>query len=212
MKEQILQACRADDIEAGDDGLWSVKKLALVKGYEGEDKGRKISLAPGVYTQLFHMGQYGNPYVGDLVMHDFPAELLTHLDFMLKAHGKVLVTGLGLGCVVRGLLANPNVKHVTVLEKNKSVMRLVYPYMPQTRRLTILRAEAQRWTKETRQVFDCAYHDLWTDQSAGEPHLQIVHNKCVIHMRKKVNDIHFAWQATRWMRRIWRTQFGINVL
>jgi hypothetical protein len=36
-------------------------------------------------------------------MNDFPQELKKHLDFVLRARGRVLVTGLGLGCVVRGL-------------------------------------------------------------------------------------------------------------
>lgn len=212
MKEQILQAARAEAIPRGEDGLWSVKKLNLVKPFEGEDKGRKISLQPGVYTQLFRVTQATMHLSGDLVMHDFPEELRTHLDFMLKAHGKVLVSGLGLGCVARGLLANPNVTHVTVLENSKSVLRLVYPYMPHTVRLTILRADALRWTKETRQVFDCAYHDLWTDTSMGEPHLQIVHQQLVLGMRHKVRDIHFAWEAIGWMKRVWRERFSINVI
>jgi hypothetical protein len=52
--------------------------------------------------------------VYEVVMEDSPRELRRHLPIWMHAHGRVLVTGLGLGCVVRGLLASPHVEYIDV--------------------------------------------------------------------------------------------------
>lgn len=118
-------------------------------------------------------------------MEDTPFELQTHLGFVMRARGSVLVTGLGLGCVTRGLPSNPSVEHVTCIEKSKDVLKLVGPHMPKDR-LTIIEADALEWTATNKEKFDCAWHDLWTDQSSGEPHLDIWHTALLRYCRHTV--------------------------
>lgn len=133
-------------------------------------------------------------------MEDTPFELKKHLSFMLQAHGRVLVTGLGLGCVVRGLLANPNVDHVTCIERSSDVLKLVEPYMPQDR-LTIIQADALEWTKTNKERFDFAWHDIWTDRDQGEPHLDLWHTHLIFNCLDKVGR-QGAWNYNRTARRL----------
>lgn len=203
LKHDIMTAMRADAIPAGIAMPWVIQKRTFKKDLdqESDNGGPRIVMPAGTYTELLYFTRSGVPYMGDIVMHDFPQELRKHLDFCLKATGHVLVTGLGLGCVVRGLLANPYVRHVTVLEKSRKVMKLVYPYMPR-KRITILRTDALLWVKQTRQKFDSCWHDLYTDQSAGEPHLAIIHQKLILDMCQRVKGPHGAWNFPRYVRRV----------
>jgi hypothetical protein len=178
MKDKILAACRADWIPEGASGLWYIRKWQIAKPlFVIRDKkdGSGVTLQPGRYTNLLrwtdatlHLG------MGELVMHDEPNELRKHLNFMLRARGNVLITGLGLGCVVRGTLANPAVKHVTVVERDADVLKLVQPHMP-TERLTIIHDDAISFCKATNQQFDCAWHDIWSDND--EPNLILQHTE-----------------------------------
>lgn len=62
---------------------------------------------------------------GEVVMEDSLQELRRHMPVWLAARGRVLVTGLGLGCVVRGLLASPHVSHIDVIEIDRDILRIV---------------------------------------------------------------------------------------
>ena len=132
-------------------------------------------------------------------MHDVPHELKTHLNFMLRAKGKVLINGLGLGCVVRGCLKNPSVEHITVVERSTDVLKLVEPYMPKTRRLRIVKADALRYAEQTREKFDCAWNDLWNDEDKEEPALALIHADLMVRLRHKV-QFQGAWAMPRYFR------------
>jgi spermidine synthase len=136
-------------------------------------------------------------------MEDTPFELRKHLQFMLQARGRVLITGLGLGCVIRGCLANPAVEHVTCIENSPDVLKLVAPYMP-TERLSIIEADALEWTALNREPFDCAWHDLWTDRDNGEPHLDLWHTRLIYNCRQQIKR-QGAWAYSRlgkyWLRK-----------
>jgi spermidine synthase len=119
---------------------------------------------------------------------------------MLRAKGRILVTGLGLGCVVRGLLANPAVEHVTCIEKSPDVMKLVAPYMPRDR-LTIIQADALEWAKFNEDHFDYAWHDLWTDRDKGEPHLDLWHTRLMFDLIDCV-EYQGAWSYDRAAKRL----------
>jgi spermidine synthase len=158
--------------------------------------------------------------LGDLVMSDTGDELESHLDFMMRAHGDVLVTGLGLGCVARGCLANPFVKRVTVIEKDSCVLRLVAPHMPRDPRLRIVHADALQYvdvlcSQPLVRQFDCAWHDLWADDDdENGKALQLMH-ACMIRDLVYANRVtHFqgGWNLPRWFRRGLRRKFGPSIL
>lgn len=212
-RQNILQAARADAIPRGKSGLWFVTKFSLREAIEilREHYGisrtdRKVTLPPGKYTQLWRLtlsGSMNLPFPADLVMQDTPDELETHLDFMLRAHGHVLITGLGLGCVARGCLANPNVKSVTVIEQDSDVLRLVRPYLPP--RIQIIRANAVAWIRSkgngpALKLFDCAWHDLWSDPDDEKAaHLQVMHSDMISHSLRHI-PLQGAWQLPRWFK------------
>jgi hypothetical protein len=209
VKDKILAAMRADSIPAAKDGLWYIMKQTYHKRAVGLQDGKPVDVPPGSYTFLIRWTTATLHTHGDTVMHDCPHELNSHLNFVLRAHGHVLVTGLGLGCVARGLLANPRVRFVTVIEMSKSVLRMVYPHMP-TKRIQILRSDATRWVKQNRRKFDCAYHDLWSDPDAGDPKLQLMHSRMMSHLGMRA-PVQGAWAHPRWSKRAWNERTPLTV-
>lgn len=200
-RTDILAACRADAIMPGVAGLWTVKKFRLAKPIEKRSEtGRTHPLPAGIYTQLWRTTQATalKETYGELVMQDTPEELNTHLEFMLKARGRVLITGLGLGCVARGCLANPKVESVTIIERDPHVMQLVSGAMPADR-CTIIVADALEWAKQNTERFDCAWHDLWSDPDRDEQHLQISHLDLIT--LNSYTSFQGAWQFPRQYRK-----------
>lgn len=212
----LLRAARATDIPEGALGLWHIKKINLSRDIRAPKDGKLVTVPAGCYTQLWRWtratiqnrldGAQDEP--GELVMTDSPDELNTHLEFMLRAHGRVLITGLGLGCVVRGCLANPAVRHVVCIERDPDVLRLVQRHMP-SERLTILQADAVSWVRNNiqRQRFDCAWHDLWSDPDAGEPHLAVIHSDMFVKCHQSVG-FQGAWAFPRHQKRLWKRSVG----
>lgn len=209
--KSLLFAARADSIPEGESGLWGIKKVTLSKPCIAKHPrlNRLIELPPRTYTKLFRVTEATMHLTeGECVMEDTDLELRTHLDFMIRAKGVVLITGLGLGCVVRGCLANEAVRHIVCIEKSKDVLSLVGPHMPKDR-LTIIYADALEWVKNHARGFDCAWHDIWSDESAGEPHLQLLHSRLMLECFPDI-PLQGAWNFPRYERRQWR-QFA-NVI
>lgn len=207
LKQRCLAAARADAIPAGSHGLWVVRKQTMTKRTLVMHCGKPKWVEPCSYTWL---GCYTTATLhngGEAVMHDTPEELNTHLDFMLRARGKVLITGLGLGCVARGTLANPAVTSVTIIERDASVLKLVAPYMPKDPRLTIVESEAISWCERTTERFDCAWHDLWNNEDIGDDALPVMHQRLICAMAKRV-EFQGAWDFPRWVRKLCRP-FGV---
>ncbi len=199
-KNKLLEAMKADAIPAGESGLWWITKTKLEENTKAVRRGKPVLLPFGSYTALYRLTE-STIYVdrpGEVVMEDTPFELKTHLGFVMKAHGNVLITGLGLGCVIRGALANPNVKHVTCIENSEDVLKLVAHHMP-LKRLTIIKADALEWSDKNTQKFDCAWHDLWTDQDNGQPHLDHWHGRLLVYCSKFVKQ-QGAWGFNRQMK------------
>lgn len=131
-------------------------------------------------------------------MSDDPKELRKHLPIVLAASGRVLVTGLGLGCVLRGLLARPQVEHVDVVEIDAGVLEMVAPTFAHEPRVTIRHADALaiQWPAGTR--WDFAWHDVWNDT----PNTQVLHAQLLQRYRGMVPQ-QGAWGFPRWMKRRW---------
>lgn len=187
LKSDYLAAMKADCVPGGWSNLWFVEKVHMKHAGYGRRDGKLVRLDAGHYTYLRCITDstlYLSP-PGEVVMEDTPYELRTHLGFVMRARGKVLVTGLGLGCVIRGLLKNPKVEHVTCLENSEDVLNLVSAWMPADR-LTIIEADALEWTAQNKEHFDCAWHDLWTNRDKGEPHLDVWHTRLFLNCQKNI--------------------------
>src|SRR5947209_19945878 len=114
----ILQAMRADAVPAGVAGRWAVEKCVISERDSAISRRVNSFIPAGTFTVLCcHTMATMMKTRGETVMNDFPSELKKHLEFILSARGRVLVGGLGLGCVVRGLLAYGEVESIDVIER-----------------------------------------------------------------------------------------------
>jgi hypothetical protein len=86
-------------------------------------------LKPGRYASLVE-GLYDIDRLPDTVwMSTHHPERLSNLPVLQNAKGHVLIAGLGMGLIIYPLLMDRDVKSITVVEKNKDVIKLVEPYI-----------------------------------------------------------------------------------
>ncbi len=187
-------------------GLWKIERIRaggqklsptemamhqIMVGYPDYTLLRRVTMAS------IHMG-------GEIVMEDGIVELSKHLPIWIAARGLVLITGLGLGCVVRGLLVNPRVDHVTVIEIDQGIIDAVGPEFDGNPRVTIYQDDALKWDAGDRR-FDFAWHDLWCE---GEG-LHLMHAELFIRHRKNVGQ-QGAWAFPRDFAKLYgRKQFPL---
>lgn len=141
-------------------------------------------------------------------MHDGEDELRTHLAAALQARGRVLITGLGLGCVLRGVLASDAVESVDVVERERSVLDLVEPHLPKDDRIRIHHADALRWVASSKQAWDLAWHDLWANPDLGDEHLVLQHQRLLFALRRRTR-VQGAWNFPRRYKRLLRDHVGL---
>ncbi|HWT93018.1 MAG TPA: hypothetical protein VN238_08490 [Solirubrobacteraceae bacterium] len=112
---------------------------------------------PGEYTTL----RVRNPAGWEPVMTDTPAEFQDHADLFAHAHGRVLIHGLGLGCAVSALLADPAIEHIDVVEQNADVIALVAPsYAGYPVTIHHASCVEKVWPEGVR--WNYVWHDIWT--------------------------------------------------
>ena len=200
--EEILEAMRATRIADGESGLWMIRSRE-VTSFQSEISSaahpNRGVVAPRRYKFL---ERWTNDSIykgaGELVMVDHDPELRTHLEFVMRASGNVLVTGLGLGCVIRGLLHIGRCDRITVVERSRDVIRLVWPYVVHDR-VRLVYGDARDFVKNCRE-FDYAWHDLWSDPDRDEEHLAVTHQQLMIDLRNKCTA-QGAWAFPRRYRR-----------
>lgn len=203
MIPDILAAMRADSIRAERLGRWSIRKTnisaeqaARSRIVEAEGKGKRVPA--GQYTFLYCKTE-PDGIRGEVVMNDFASELKKHLEFILVARGRVLVTGLGLGCVVRGLLKHGRADEIHIVEREADVIGLCGKSVADSR-VVIHHADALKWIPDRR--FDFAWHDLWSDPLRKEQHLQRLHSRLIVRLVKRdLAEYQGAWAMPRWFFR-----------
>lgn len=134
----------------------------------------------------------------DIVMEDSLRELRRHLPIWLAAYGRVLKTGLGLGCVVRGLLANPAVTHIDVIEIDPDIIRVIGAEFIGNPRVSIYLGDALTFEFPKPTVWDFAWHDIWTAENKG---LAQQHMKLLTRFDKQAKK-QGAWQFPRIIKRL----------
>lgn len=105
-------------------------------------------------------------------MTSLPQEVEQCTRQLKDAHGNVLLGGLGLGLAVGLLQLNPKVNHITAVEINKDVLKLVKPYLPRKHPLVLIRDNIKaflRAARKYRKKYDFAFYDTW--QLTGEHNL-----------------------------------------
>lgn len=145
-------------------GNWCIKTMTVTEADAttsylrsfGDGGGRHTPA--GTYIGLHPTDPTAAGY--ETMMSNTPDEMTDHLSFIEAAEGRVLVTGLGLSCVVSGLLANPHVEHIDVLELDPSVIAMVGPAYAQEPRVTIHQGDAMTYEWGDSR-WDYAWHDIW---------------------------------------------------
>ncbi len=191
----FLDAARVpDSLEPQEFGLWTIQRVRADESIMGELGW--LGSRPH-YTLLRRLTEATLHHAGEIVMEDSLRELRRHLPIWLAARGRVLVSGLGLGCVVRGLLASPAVEHVDVIELDDKVIKVVGAEFSRNTRVTLWHGDALtiEWPEEKR--WDYAWHDIWCEGSG----LQILHMELMKRYSPRCT-MQGAWQFPRMFRRL----------
>lgn len=147
---------------------------------------------------LHMVDEYG--FGGHVVMDDTPHELKKHLPIFVHGHGRILKTGLGLGCVVRGLLTKSDVQHVTVIEIDPRVIKHVGSEFAGNPRVTIVQGDALEVPiKPEYHMWDFAWHDIYTEGNEG---LQLLHAQLFMKYQPFAR-VQGAWAFPREFARRW---------
>lgn len=130
---------------------------------------------PGDYIRLMEE-HYESGVRDDTVwMSNTPAELEDHLPVMRRASKpdvqSVLVSGLGLGCVIAGLATFEHIHTIDVIEYNADVITLTSDQFIDDERVNIYHASAYTWVPPKSggrgKRYDLAWHDIWPDIATG---------------------------------------------
>lgn len=154
-----------------------------------------IKVKPDVYN-MHRVDE--NDRILDVVMEDSYPELSKHLPIMNVAYGHVLKTGLGLGCVVRGLLAKPIVQKISVIEIDPWIIDVVGAEFRGNPRVDIYEADAMTFKYRDLERLDFAWHDIWTPQNKD---LHMLHTELLMKTRKLVKK-QGAWGMPKNVKRI----------
>ena len=136
------------DIPDGVSGKFSVQKVYIsywVGSVEPKD----------TYTILYSSGEN--------IMQDTTREYREHKQFLKEAHGDILVAGLGLGMINESLMNNPNVKSITIVEKNQEVIDLVWPHCPKNEKIRLVHADIYDWEPDSK--WDIGWFDSWCGEN-----------------------------------------------
>jgi hypothetical protein len=118
-----------------------------------------------------------------------PFEIITMQPILEKLSGSVVTLGLGLGYFAFMAASNPLVTHVTVIEKDATLIDLfnkhILPFFPNQSKLTILNMDALDYVKTPKDV-DHMFVDIYHTAMDGWP----------LYLRFK--SIESTWTKTTW--------------
>lgn len=111
----------------------------------------RMGISPGRYVKLSHKGV--------CVMSNTSMEKSTNSSFVAKAHGNVLIGGLGIGLILLSIQDKEEAKQITVVEKNKEVIELVGNQLPLNSKVEIVNADVFDYKPLFK--YNTIYMDIW---------------------------------------------------
>lgn len=172
-------------VAEGVSSKWQVTKFEVVRKEAGLYNLRLIR--DGHWRRVVPLGWYTRlTHNGSVVMSDTPSESHENAEAQRRATGRVLINGLGLGFLLQAVLRKPDVRHVTVVEKSRDVIRLVKPSVADDR-VRIVCADAMTWRPAKGEKFDVAWHDIWPDIDED--------NKVEMQLLKRAYGRRVGWQG-----------------
>jgi hypothetical protein len=168
------------------------------------DHGPTVSYVFGEYRSPSPAGTYVTLRIADdqgksqVMMSDLYYERDTCVDVVQRAHGDVLIAGLGLGMILHPILRKPEVRTVTVIEKYQDVVDLVLPTLPCDKRLSVVTDDIFNWIPPDHCRYDVIWFDIWPDM---EPHRLREMRQLHRRFRPYLNSFsHNCWMES-WHRR-----------
>lgn len=149
-------------VPAGERGVWRIEifevdaQAARWESMRAAVSGLGRTVGEGRYTRLMR-GR-------EVWMSDTRDEYRDHVELERRAHGRVLLNGLGLGCAARMCLAKPDVEHVTVVEIEPDVIELVRPALIEefgADRIEVVQGDAMTWRPPVGALYGAVWHDIW---------------------------------------------------
>ena len=155
---------------------------ARVERFSVEDKFKSFmsGVAEGEYVRLF--------VNGSLAMSNTDMELRTNRNFILDAHGDVLIGGLGIGGIVFCIQDKPEVKSITVLEKSQDGIDLITSQQTFNEKVKIVCADVFEWKPDAGIRYDCIYMDVWNTISRDEYKQMVALKRRYGHWLKSVEE------------------------
>jgi spermidine synthase len=130
---------------------------------------------PGTYISLRVTNDEGR---SEVMMSDFHYERATCVEVVARAHGDVLIAGLGVGMILHPILNKPEVRSVTVIEKYQDVVDLILPTLPSDPRLNVVTDDVFRWKPPSGFCYDVIWFDIWPDIEATRlPEMARLHRR-----------------------------------
>lgn len=130
-------------------GDFELKKFVI----DNNNRPFRCTIPNGNYIRLIHKDE--------CVMSDTPIEKRTNIDFVLNAHGDILIAGLGIGLIIMAIQDKEEVNSITVLEKYNEVIELVATKLPLNDKVKIIQADVFDYKFEKGKKFDVIYFDIW---------------------------------------------------
>jgi len=96
----------------------------------------------------------GNVYM----MSDSTFEHATNEEIVRRAHGRVLIAGLGLGMILWPIAAKPEVTEIVVVEKSPDVLKLVATTVPA--KVKLINASIHSWRPGDDERFNVVWFDI----------------------------------------------------
>ena len=171
-----------------DQAMWTNLRAA-------RDGGSMFLVDPGDYIKLM--------VNGTLYMSDTQMEQRSNMEFVSKAHGDVMIAGLGIGLIIWNLLdkaKSGQVKSITVYEKFQDVIDLVEPivrgWLPEDFQFKVICGDILEYQPDKKEKYDTIYFDIWPD-ICGDHYLEMkeLHDRWKSH--KKIG----GWMDS-WMKKV----------
>jgi hypothetical protein len=139
-------------------------------------------------------GKYARLLInGRTVMSNTWMEQVSNRHVVKKAHGKVLLAGLGYGMIILPMLKKPEVESILVIEKNPDVIKLVEPKV-RHKKLSIVEADIFEWKPVRMEKWNVIYFDIWPDRTTDNlPEIAKLHQRFKGHLFRDGNQWMGSW-------------------
>lgn len=153
-------------------------------------RGGREFVPPGRYVRLKVGGQ--------LYMSDTSYEQRSNYEVVRRAHGRVLIAGLGIGMILLPILRKKEVSAVVVVEKSNDVVALIEPQV-RHKKLSVVTADIFEWKPAKGEKFNVIYFDIWADQSTDDlAEMATLHQRFKYHLDRSDD---YRWMQS-WNREV----------